>query len=133
MTFLSPGCVPAAVAITVRGCHEGVQHRFVHRGESLRHRVVVHGLQTTRHVRMQQHVRRAVHLKTGDSHVLCQRTTAPSCPGVFAVPVSTCVHRMLVMALGVVEWQDLEDALFDFPEVWARLTVEARQRMEVRF
>ena len=49
------------------------------------------------------------------------------------VPVSTCVHRMLVMALGVVEWQDLEDALFDFPEVWARLTVEARQRMEVRF
>ena len=27
--------------------------------------------------------------------------------------------------------QDLEYALFDFPEVWARLTVDARQRLEV--
>jgi hypothetical protein len=26
----------------------------------------------------------------------------------------------------------LESALYDFPEVWARLTVEARQRFEVR-
>jgi hypothetical protein len=85
---------------------------------------------------VQQHVRRPVNFEAGTPK--CSTPHAHPYPFLMAPHITfspdetPSAHLIDVFSAALSPYQDLEEALFDFPEVWARLTVEARQRLDVR-